>query len=188
MGTELDRWLVVEEPAQDAKPPAVTDRIGRFWNWYRTGLGQAALTGVLVAIIVANVAGGSSASKTSAALTHSTATPTATARATALPQSTKIVLHVKGNGTRSTAAFTVKNTWDLRFSCSGVPIGSGGSAPLYISVNVPYMTLPTDEVTFDCPEGASGGHDVSTFHQSGTFYLKILSGTKWDITVVDVPN
>src|SRR5262249_42218765 len=127
------------------------DDFRRFWRWYRAGLGQAVLTGVIVAIIVVSAAGGigGKSRASSQAQTNATNTP-AKPRATATPQAAKTVLHVKGNGDKSTATFTVKDTWEIRFSCSGVASGLG-SAPLFIIIYQASGDLPPDDVTYNCP-------------------------------------
>jgi hypothetical protein len=95
---------------------------------------------------------------------------------TATPDLT--VLVVSGNGSKSTAAFTVRNTWQVSWNCTD---------DIYI---VFYSSRTNDyaddgPIDFDC--SMSNG-DSSIYHDSGSFYFNVISGGSWNITVTDLPN
>src|SRR5262249_30236902 len=86
----------------------------RFWKWYRAGLAQAALTGVVVAFVVAGLSRGNGG--TTGAAAQQGVTPATTAHRTAVSEPGQTVLHVRGTGTRNTAIFSVTGAWELRYS------------------------------------------------------------------------
>ena len=95
---------------------------------------------------------------------------------TATPDLT--VLLVSGNGSKSTAAFTVKNTWQVSWNCTG---------DIYIEFYNARTNDYADDgpIDFDC---SSSNGDSSIYHDSGSFYFNVISGGTWNITVTDLPN
>lgn len=102
----------------------------------------------------------------------------------AVPKATdtpsNIVLTVSGNGEKTTAAFTVRGTWQVEWTCSGdILIQFYDTQTNDYAVNL-------DDIQYSCP--ASGGGDTSIMHGSGTYYLSVMGGDAWGITVTDLPN
>lgn len=184
----LERQLQQVRQWLGSQPPRVLGMLGSV-------LALVFVLGCLIGTLAGGAAGVASGSTSGApTATHGTsaasmsATPKPTATATPKPTA-KVVLTFKGNGEKSSASFTVKGTWELAFSCSGVPSGMG-DAPLYINV---YDAKTGDEqllddVSYNCPEGAKGGKDTVTMHGGGTFYLHVITGINYSITVKDMPD
>ena len=102
-----------------------------------------------------------------------------TVKATATPS--HVVLHVLGNGDKTSASFTVKGTWQVGWTCDG-----GSLLIQFYDASTNDYALNLDSVDYDCASG--GSSDTSIMHGSGTYYLSINGYQTWDITVTDLPN
>ena len=191
-----------ESPAQPTSPapavqtPGITIRGRRFGlPWILGGVAAVLLILSCGCCGTIGLVGALNTPKT----THSAITQaTTTSAATQAPQATgttaptakpthaptaDVVLHLKGVGDKQSSTFTVVDTWQVAWTCSG-------GSTLYISVyNAQDNSLDfADSVTYDCPSGRNGS-DSTVFHDGGTFYLSIIGTSQtYDITVTDVAN
>lgn len=109
-----------------------------------------------------------------------TPVPTATPMPTATPSN--VVLQLSGNGDKTTASFTVHGTWEIAWICG--PNSYGFLAQIYDASTNDYASQ--DGPDYNCPD--AGGGDSSIIHGGGTFYLSIICGGDWILTVTDLPN
>jgi hypothetical protein len=117
------------------------------------------------------------------AIEHKPQVPSAPATApapTADAPAAKVLLDIKGTGTKSTEKFsTTARDWDLRWSydCTGIGMTSD-----FIVRVVGDDGTPTSMGTSQL---GGGGEDTDHFHQGGTFYLEVASGCRWHIVASD---
>jgi Protein of unknown function (DUF2510) len=109
-----------------------------------------------------------------------TAAPSPTPAATPPAAGEKTVLHLAGNGDKTTANFTVtEDQWTIAYvySCANV----GGSGNFIVDVN---DSTGTDDFNKDgVNELGATGNSSTVEHGSGTYSLSILSECTWTITV-----
>lgn len=115
-----------------------------------------------------------------------TAGPSPTPLATATPNPTatpsNVVLQLSGNGDKTTASFTVQGTWEIAWTCG--PNSSTFLAQIYDARTNDYARQ--DGPDYNCPD--AGGGDSSVIHGGGMYYLSIICGGDWTLTVTDLPN
>ncbi|HEX6540660.1 MAG TPA: hypothetical protein VF040_02810 [Ktedonobacterales bacterium] len=118
---------------------------------------------------------------TQAAQSSVQAQPTATSAPIPTATPSAVVLHVSGNGSKTTASFAVHGTWQVDWACNG-----GALLIQFHDAHTNDYALNLDDIQYDCPD--NGGRDTSVMHGSGTYYLSVMGGDGWDITVTDLPN
>ena len=97
----------------------------------------------------------------------------------ASPAQPKVVLQVSGNGNKTTDSFTVSGKWQIAYTVQPAT---------YVVFDA--FVYPEGESTLyaDVINASKAGSDTSIEHQGGTYYLKVISGVPWSITVTDLPD
>ena len=96
------------------------------------------------------------------------------------PVAPKVLLSIKGSGTKTTQIFTAAAGWDLSYtyncSDSGLP---QGNFQVYVYNSNGSVSLSNAAVN----ELGASGSDVEHYHSGGSFYLEVNSECSWTVTV-----
>jgi hypothetical protein len=99
---------------------------------------------------------------------------------TARPRAERVMLQLRGSGTKSTETFKVGDQWDLQWTYDCASFGQAGIFQVYIqSKTDPLAAL------IDVNQSGNSGQGVEHYHKAGTMYLQVNSVCDWTIKVLD---
>ena len=95
---------------------------------------------------------------------------------TPAPHQPAILLHVSGNGLKSTPTFVAPDEWTLAYNYDCSSFGMRGNFIIMIyGADGGLPTIAANEL-------AMSGSDAQYLHQGGKIYLEVNSGCSWNIT------